>query len=105
MPGTPKGRLLLAVLLSRPGRPVTEDALVEAVWGEEQPKGAAPREFATKGASYETWALSARKSAPVTGAEFDEGDAYSHRPVVRTSRRPTSPARPAFAHRTGKPKE
>jgi DNA-binding SARP family transcriptional activator len=39
--GTPKGRLLLAVLLSRPGRPVTEDALVEAVWGEEQPKSAA----------------------------------------------------------------
>ncbi|MFJ6609999.1 BTAD domain-containing putative transcriptional regulator [Streptomyces sp. NPDC091289] len=39
--GTPKGRLLLAVLLSRPGRPVTEDALVEAVWGGEQPKSAA----------------------------------------------------------------
>ncbi len=39
--GTPKGRVLLAVLLSRPGRPVTDDALVEAVWGEEQPKSAA----------------------------------------------------------------
>ncbi|WP_192806675.1 AfsR/SARP family transcriptional regulator [Streptomyces arboris] len=39
--GTPKGRLLLAVLLSRPGRPITEDALVEAVWGEERPKSAA----------------------------------------------------------------
>lgn len=39
--GTPKGRVLLAVLLSRPGRPVTDDALVEAVWGDEQPKSAA----------------------------------------------------------------
>ncbi|MFG3407562.1 BTAD domain-containing putative transcriptional regulator [Streptomyces sp. NPDC048142] len=39
--GTPKGRVLLAVLLSRPGRRVTDDALVEAVWGEEQPKSAA----------------------------------------------------------------
>lgn len=39
--GTPKGRLLLAVLLSRPGRPVSDDALVEAVWGGEQPKSAA----------------------------------------------------------------
>ncbi|MER7700786.1 MULTISPECIES: BTAD domain-containing putative transcriptional regulator [unclassified Streptomyces] len=38
--GTPKGRLLLAVLLSRPGRPVPDDALVEAVWGEERPKSA-----------------------------------------------------------------
>ncbi|NEB37935.1 BTAD domain-containing putative transcriptional regulator [Streptomyces sp. SID14515] len=38
--GTPKGRVLLAVLLSRPDRPVTEDALVEAVWGTEQPKSA-----------------------------------------------------------------
>lgn len=39
--GTPKGRILLAVLMSRPGRPVSDDALVEAVWGEEQPKSAA----------------------------------------------------------------
>lgn len=39
--GTPKGRILLAVLLSRPGRPVSDDALVEAVWGEEQPESAA----------------------------------------------------------------
>ncbi|MER5551997.1 winged helix-turn-helix domain-containing protein [Streptomyces sp. NPDC002793] len=39
--GTPKGRLLLAVLLSRPGRSVTGDALAEALWGEEQPKSAA----------------------------------------------------------------
>ncbi|MFH9199299.1 BTAD domain-containing putative transcriptional regulator [Streptomyces anulatus] len=39
--GTPKGRLLLAVLLSRPGRPVSDDALVEAVWGGEQPRSAA----------------------------------------------------------------
>ncbi|MFI0930503.1 BTAD domain-containing putative transcriptional regulator [Streptomyces sp. NPDC021019] len=39
--GTPKGQILLAVLMSRPGRPVSDDALVEAVWGEEQPKSAA----------------------------------------------------------------
>lgn len=39
--GTPKARLLLAVLLSRPGRQVTGDALAEALWGEEQPKSAA----------------------------------------------------------------
>ncbi|MFE1479331.1 BTAD domain-containing putative transcriptional regulator [Streptomyces fimicarius] len=38
--GTPKGQMLLAVLLSRPGRTVTDDALVEAVWGAEQPKSA-----------------------------------------------------------------
>ncbi|GGS50296.1 AfsR/SARP family transcriptional regulator [Streptomyces badius] len=38
--GTPKGQMLLAVLLSRPGRVVTDDALVEAVWGAEQPKSA-----------------------------------------------------------------
>ncbi|MFC9477919.1 AfsR/SARP family transcriptional regulator [Streptomyces griseus] len=38
--GTPKGQMLLAVLLSRPGRTLTEDALVEAVWGAEQPKSA-----------------------------------------------------------------
>lgn len=43
---------------------------------------AAPREFKTKGASYETCSLSATKGAPVTGAEFDEGDAYSDSPVV-----------------------
>lgn len=42
----------------------------------------APREFTTKGASYETCALSATKTAPVVGAEFDEGDAYSDSPVV-----------------------
>ncbi|QHY96935.1 Regulatory protein AfsR [Streptomyces sp. S4.7] len=39
--GTPKGRLLLAVLLCRPGRIVSGDALAEAIWGEEQPKSAA----------------------------------------------------------------
>lgn len=43
---------------------------------------AAPREFTTKGASFETCSLSATKTAPVTGAEFDEGDAYSSSPVV-----------------------
>ena len=39
--GTPKGRVVLAVLLCRLGRPVTGDALAEAVWGAEQPKSAA----------------------------------------------------------------
>jgi DNA-binding SARP family transcriptional activator len=39
--GTPKARTLLAVLLCRAGRPVTGDALAEAIWGEEQPKSAA----------------------------------------------------------------
>ncbi|WP_208876492.1 AfsR/SARP family transcriptional regulator [Streptomyces armeniacus] len=39
--GTPKGRVLLAVLLCRQGRPVTDDALAEAIWGEAQPKSAA----------------------------------------------------------------
>lgn len=42
----------------------------------------APAEFKTKGASYETCALSATKTAPVTAASFDEGDAYSDKPVV-----------------------
>ncbi|MGI5195169.1 AfsR/SARP family transcriptional regulator [Streptomyces sp. CA-288835] len=39
--GTPKGRVLLAVLLCRLGRPVPDDALAEALWGEGQPKSAA----------------------------------------------------------------
>jgi hypothetical protein len=43
---------------------------------------AAPAEFTTKGASYETCTLSATKGAPVTAASFDEGDAYSDSPVV-----------------------
>ncbi|WP_097867189.1 hypothetical protein [Streptomyces sp. rh34] len=42
----------------------------------------APREFTTKGASYETCSLTATKGAPVTAAQFDEGDAYSDSPVV-----------------------
>ncbi|RII11225.1 hypothetical protein DSC45_29165 [Streptomyces sp. YIM 130001] len=42
----------------------------------------APAEFKTKGASYETCTLTASKGAPVTSAEFDEGDAYSDNPVV-----------------------
>ncbi|MEU5283046.1 hypothetical protein AB0G97_03355 [Streptomyces sp. NPDC020755] len=42
----------------------------------------APREFTTKGASYETCSLTATKSAPVTAAQFDEGDTYSDSPVV-----------------------
>ncbi|MFF2185267.1 hypothetical protein [Streptomyces sp. NPDC058155] len=43
---------------------------------------AAPAEFTTKGASYETCTLSATKGEPVTAASFDEGDAYSDDPVV-----------------------
>ncbi|UUU35838.1 NB-ARC domain-containing protein [Streptomyces sp. CA-210063] len=39
--GTPKGRVLLAVLLCRLGRSVAGDALAEALWGEGQPKSAA----------------------------------------------------------------
>jgi DNA-binding SARP family transcriptional activator len=39
--GTPKARALLAVLLCRAGRPVTDDALAEAVWNGEPPKNAA----------------------------------------------------------------
>jgi hypothetical protein len=42
----------------------------------------APAEFNTKGASYETCALSATKGSPVTAASFDEGDAYRDSPVV-----------------------
>ncbi|MFD9869026.1 hypothetical protein ACFXI8_01985 [Streptomyces niveus] len=42
----------------------------------------APAEFTTKGASYETCTLSATKGEAVTGASFDEGDAYSDAPVV-----------------------
>ncbi|WP_211301536.1 hypothetical protein [Murinocardiopsis flavida] len=45
---------------------------------------AAPAEFTTKGATYETCSLSASTGSPVTGAEFDEGDAYSDGPVVWT---------------------
>lgn len=39
--GTPKVRVLLAMLLHRPGRPVSDDALAEALWGGEPPKSAA----------------------------------------------------------------
>ncbi|MEU2447449.1 BTAD domain-containing putative transcriptional regulator [Streptomyces althioticus] len=38
--GTPKGRVVLAVLLARPGRPVTADALAEALWGGDRPRSA-----------------------------------------------------------------
>lgn len=43
----------------------------------------APSKFTTKGASYETCALSATKGSPVTAASFYEGDAYG-RSVVWT---------------------
>ncbi|WP_260190553.1 hypothetical protein [Actinophytocola gossypii] len=43
---------------------------------------AAPAEFAAEGATFETCSLTASPSAPVTAAEFDEGDEYSDNPVV-----------------------
>lgn len=45
----------------------------------------APRDFTTKGASYETCTLSATKTDPIAVASFEEGDAYSDSPVVWTS--------------------
>ncbi|MGW1316919.1 hypothetical protein [Streptomyces sp. NPDC002426] len=45
----------------------------------------APRDFTTKGASYDTCSLSATKTEPVAAASFDEGDAYSDSPVLWTS--------------------
>ncbi|MFJ6463840.1 hypothetical protein ACIQM0_22890 [Streptomyces sp. NPDC091387] len=45
----------------------------------------APRDFTTKGASYETCSLSATKTTPITAASFDEGDAYSDSPVLWTN--------------------
>lgn len=45
----------------------------------------APRDFTTKGASYETCSLSATKTEPVAAASFDEGDAYTDSPVLWTS--------------------
>ncbi|MEE4492270.1 hypothetical protein [Streptomyces sp. BE230] len=45
----------------------------------------APREFTTKGASYETCSLSATKTDPIAAASFEEGDAYSDSPVIWTS--------------------
>jgi len=45
----------------------------------------APRDFTTKGASYETCSLSATKTDPIAVASFEEGDAYSDSPVLWTS--------------------
>ncbi|WP_406290480.1 hypothetical protein [Streptomyces sp. NBC_00209] len=42
----------------------------------------APRDFTTKGASYETCSLSATKTDPIAVASFEEGDAYSDSPVL-----------------------
>ncbi|WP_330237595.1 hypothetical protein [Streptomyces sp. NBC_00525] len=42
----------------------------------------APRDFNTKGASYETCSLSATKTDPVAVASFEEGDAYRDNPVL-----------------------
>jgi hypothetical protein len=47
-------------------------------------KESAPAEFG-KGVSFETCSLAASRSGEVTGAEFDEGDAYSDKPVVWTT--------------------
>ncbi|MFD4639768.1 BTAD domain-containing putative transcriptional regulator [Lentzea sp. NPDC058436] len=38
--GTPKARVLVAVLLSRAGHPVSEDQLAAALWGDDPPKSA-----------------------------------------------------------------
>ncbi|MFI6025494.1 AfsR/SARP family transcriptional regulator [Amycolatopsis magusensis] len=38
--GTPKARVLVAVLLSRAGHPVSEDQLAVALWGDTPPKSA-----------------------------------------------------------------
>lgn len=38
--GTPKARVLVAVLLSRAGHPVSEDQLAVALWGDDPPKSA-----------------------------------------------------------------
>ncbi|MGW1128001.1 hypothetical protein [Streptomyces sp. NPDC002526] len=45
----------------------------------------APRDFTTKGASYETCSLSATKTDPIAVASFEEGDAYSDSPVIWTN--------------------
>ncbi|MEV0575586.1 hypothetical protein [Streptomyces sp. NPDC050392] len=45
----------------------------------------APRDFTTKGASYETCSLSATKTDPIAAASFEDGDAYSDSPVLWTS--------------------
>nr|WSW67597.1 hypothetical protein OG461_16040 [Streptomyces sp. NBC_00995] len=45
----------------------------------------APRDFTTKGASYETCSLSATKTDPIAAASFEEDDAYSDSPVLWTS--------------------
>lgn len=47
-------------------------------------KESAPAEFG-KGVSFETCSLAASRDGDVTGAEFDEGDAYSDKPVVWTA--------------------
>ncbi|MEW2423122.1 hypothetical protein AB0911_21505 [Streptomyces nigra] len=47
-------------------------------------KESAPAEFG-KGVSFETCSLAASQSGVVTGAEFDDGDAYSDKPVVWTA--------------------
>ncbi|MGW7660946.1 hypothetical protein [Streptomyces sp. NPDC054756] len=47
-------------------------------------KESAPAEFG-KGVSYETCSLAASQSGDVTGAEFDDDDAYGDKPVVWTA--------------------
>ncbi|NDZ59053.1 hypothetical protein G3I47_17510 [Streptomyces anulatus] len=45
----------------------------------------APRDFTTKGASFETCSLSATKTDPIAAASFEEGDAYRDSPVLWTN--------------------
>ncbi|MFC4857789.1 AfsR/SARP family transcriptional regulator [Actinophytocola glycyrrhizae] len=66
--GTPKGRVLLAVLLCRLGRPVSGDALAEAIWGEEQPKSAAK--------NVQTYVHRLRQSLGAPGRITWEGSGY-----------------------------
>lgn len=72
--GTPKARVLLAVLLCRLGRPVSGDALAEAIWGEEQPKSAAK--------NVQTYVHRLRRSLGDPGRITREGSGY----VLRAGR-------------------
>lgn len=66
--GTPKGRVLLAVLLCRADRPVASDVLAEAIWGEDQPKSAAK--------NVQTYVHRLRRSLADPGRITWEGSGY-----------------------------
>ncbi|WP_095757070.1 AfsR/SARP family transcriptional regulator [Streptomyces xinghaiensis] len=66
--GTPKVRLLLAVLLHKPGRPISEDSLTEALWGDEPPKSA------TK--NVQTYAHRLRRQLGDSGRVVRQGRGY-----------------------------